>query len=571
MKSQTASARATPTLDEAMFQQILEAAYVLQEQNRSKPVVVAAAPPRLGAAETLAEIAATQELLHANEYDLAASAQVIAERLQKIISATGVAVAVINEDQLQYCAAVGSASSLSGLSIPVDESLSAFLQTEKLDLRRASEFLQSYGRKSPLLFPIHQGGKVAGLLDLRFDESTPIQEHDLGSCQVMAGLMGEAIGRSQRSEWKRAVTTERSTMLEVLERLRPQLERLASEPEEPAEAAPLSPMPAVAAIDELFAEKEISQPVIEEQLPASEFDALVSAIGDAGNMTSAISVCAQCGYNFGEGELFCGRCGTPRSMEMVPLAEPEPSWSEPEETGESAGETTDKLENAEAAPSGPTNNLLSFSDGALPPELQKALAQFEAAEVPQTAGSSALAPVREEPIPVAVEQVAAETPEPQASPEIVVPMAEPQPASSSPWDSARKTLSWFKSLEKTDSPGRIWLSKHRGDLSVALSALVLLLALSGVGSRTVQHRPKNPSQPALTLFERMLVSLGLAEAPPAPAVMGDPNVQVWVDVHTALYYCPGADLYGNTADGKIETQRDAQLDQFEPAGREPCN
>jgi hypothetical protein len=75
----------------------------------------------------------------------------------------------------------------------------------------------------------------------------------------------------------------------------------------------------------------------------------------------------------------------------------------------------------------------------------------------------------------------------------------------------------------------------------------------------------------LSLFDRMLIQLGLAEAPPAPEDKGNPSVQVWVDQRTALYYCPGAELYGKTPKGKFTTQRDAQLDQFEPAYRKPCN
>ena len=71
----------------------------------------------------------------------------------------------------------------------------------------------------------------------------------------------------------------------------------------------------------------------------------------------------------------------------------------------------------------------------------------------------------------------------------------------------------------------------------------------------------------------MLVSLGLAEAPtpsdtPAP---GNPNTKVWVDVHTALYYCPGANLYGKAADGKYTTQLDAQRDHFQPSTLKACD
>jgi len=57
---------------------------------------------------------------------------------------------------------------------------------------------------------------------------------------------------------------------------------------------------------------------------------------------------------------------------------------------------------------------------------------------------------------------------------------------------------------------------------------------------------------------------------PAPQP-GNPNTKVWVDVHTALYYCPGADLYGKTADGKYTSQLDAQRDNFRPSTLKACD
>jgi len=45
---------------------------------------------------------------------------------------------------------------------------------------------------------------------------------------------------------------------------------------------------------------------------------------------------------------------------------------------------------------------------------------------------------------------------------------------------------------------------------------------------------------------------------------------VWIDSHTALYYCPGEEQYGKTADGRFSTQRDAQMESFEPASRSAC-
>jgi hypothetical protein len=44
-----------------------------------------------------------------------------------------------------------------------------------------------------------------------------------------------------------------------------------------------------------------------------------------------------------------------------------------------------------------------------------------------------------------------------------------------------------------------------------------------------------------------------------------------MDTKTALYYCPGAALYGKTEGGKMAAQWEAQRDNFEPAIRRPCD
>jgi hypothetical protein len=79
-------------------------------------------------------------------------------------------------------------------------------------------------------------------------------------------------------------------------------------------------------------------------------------------------------------------------------------------------------------------------------------------------------------------------------------------------------------------------------------------------------------KPSLSAWDQALIALGIAEAPPAPEVhlQGDPGVKVWIDPHTALYYCPGEEQYGQAANGRFSSQREAQMDHFEPAGRSAC-
>jgi len=162
------------------------------------------------------------------------------------------------------------------------------------------------------------------------------------------------------------------------------------------------------------------------------------------------------------------------------------------------------------------------------------------------------------------------------------------------WTSASKAKLWLDSI--TDPHARTALArliKHRkGEIYLGAAVLIVGFAVwwsvwgggpswkdftnSSAGTTTAdgssaatRRRPK-PQEPELSLYEKFLISIGLAEAPPAPVNLGNPDVKVWVDLQTGLYYCPNADLYGHTPKGKFTTQRDAQLDQFEPGYRKTC-
>jgi ribosomal protein L40E len=111
---------------------------------------------------------------------------------------------------------------------------------------------------------------------------------------------------------------------------------------------------------------------------------------------------------------------------------------------------------------------------------------------------------------------------------------------------------------------RVTLRFHRADLYLGAAVFVAALAL-------LWPAASSPRRTALGPWERALVTLGLAEVPePATHLQGDPAIEVWVDPHTALYYCPGEEPYGKTADGRLSSQHDAQMDRFEPASRSAC-
>ncbi len=540
LEQQIISAEEKPALDETTFQQLLEAAHVLQEQKAFE----AANRPKPNPADAIKKIVETQELLRLQSGDLQVAANLIAERLQEITPATGVAIAVVRANRLEYCAATGDAASLAGSQLPLDSGLSA-------DGRLTTEFSQGHADQQSMALPLQHEGKLAGLLEIRFANADSIEEPDMRSCQLMAGLMTEAIARAADKEWRQALAAERAAMLEALERIKPQLERLAVGSAEnvaqPAEEKIVEP-----------AQHPIEPEIVEPRVPIP--------VSESSAKSGRETICPQCGYQFGEQELFCGRCGSARPAETLPSGDLQSKWASMwrlQQATEAQQQEDAVEEDSEAtvlnAPEIPERSLSYQPSSELSPELKKVMAQFsEESGEPET--ESLLEP-RLESDGDAEESIAPVSPATQ------------EPAESpSPWGSAGKARKWLESLHPQSAAG-VWLAKHRADVYVGAAVVLLLIVLSGWGMRPAENhaQSKNPAQPSLTLFEKLLVSLGLAETPPAPVYLGNPNAPVWVDLHTALYYCADADLYGKTPGGKFTTQRDAQLDQFEPAARRNCD
>jgi ribosomal protein L40E len=111
---------------------------------------------------------------------------------------------------------------------------------------------------------------------------------------------------------------------------------------------------------------------------------------------------------------------------------------------------------------------------------------------------------------------------------------------------------------------RVILRFHRADLYLGVAVFVAVFAL-------LWPAATSPRRAALGPWERVLITMGIAEAPaPVVHLQGDPGIEVWIDPHTALYYCPGEELYGKAAGGRLTSQHEAQMDRFEPANRSAC-
>lgn len=279
----------------------------------------------------------------------------------------------------------------------------------------------------------------------------------------------------------------------------------------------------------------------------------------------------------------------PPKFEVVPLPKAQPAPEPPVAADpiQSAGSTSQKnwaslwemhhrpdTTSASDEPPAATPNASPVEDeeALFPSDLEEIVEKFghddEAAVEPSATKPSV--PAENAPHRILEETALVKTP----AKSIASAQASTVPAtSSSPWVSARNARAWLESL-RTDKAKSEWLRRQwresRGNFYIAGASVVLLVVL-------IQWFTTPPPQPnggprQLSPVEQLMVKMGVAEAPPTPQEYnGNPNTKVWVDVRTGLYYCPGAELYGKSKEGKVTTQLDAQRDQFQPSTLKPCD
>jgi GAF domain len=554
-----------PVLDEATFQKLLAAAYVVQEHNerlRGSPAVRQDGPENIpvdsDSAAALAQIVDAQHKIHTGNLDLTAAMNLIVDRIRKITGAPGAAICLLKQDGAAYPAASGLLAAQGGSTLRPEAALSssALLHDTLVrsadtsnDVRVNPEIARGLSVRSLIAVPVFHDGKTAGALELVSSKINAFQEHDVRTCQLMAGLVTEALTRAAQEEWRKGVAAERASMLEVLERIKPQLARLAHETHE-------DPPPAL--------ESATLRPQLETR-PASR--------------------CKQCGNELALDEMFCGSCGTPR--DAVARNDLQSKWA--------------TLWNLKQK-SDPLMAHASQPGAAVPPQADSAQSldsPSEPEDLPAESSSSEHVPVTVLPdlSDGTTTSLNRDTIPPASATTPQTPVGEMTPLSAN----APERRVWLRSIAVSPPAVQLkgfwkknqgFIRKHPGDLALGAAAILFAITIfwavssdspttsadsgnpgpNASASAPAKPRKKQaPPAPKLSMFDQILVSLGLAEPPPPETDMGNPNVPVWVDIHTGLYYCPGTDLYGKTQQGKIASQHDAQLDQFEPASRKVCD
>ncbi len=571
-----------PVLNEELLDKLLEAAYVLQEHNRlaqemelsveldeqeeaetaaaqapasQKSAIIGAsadAPPLaqeegVSTADytaILAQIVETQHKIQLHNLKLEDAMMLIAERVREIATAGGSAIATVNGKRIRYRAAAGDMALPVGTEVSTEKALcSACVRTGQV-IRGANingEFLldsrecQRRGIQSMIAVPVYHEGRTVGGIELYYATSQAFTEENVHTCQLMAGLVTEALARDEETTWRQSLATERKVVLDALLRLDPRL-------------APLEN----------------------------------ATTGKVTEVTTADFTCRKCGHQLAREENFCGKCGTARPVEHPTTAtQPKPAATAREAAQQGAAPAQSEASVEALADTGQLRGGKPLAES-IEQEMPDLFAPISSGPA-ESSAAMVRRPIEitdhsHRPLDLETNDLEADATEEEADDTLrETSLAPAEPVAD--WSSAASARSFLQQLAagRQDTFARFWRAR-RGDIYLAVAGILVAVVIGwgiwsdhpvGAANATAAGHRKAPDAD-LSVLDRMLISLGLAEAPQPPESKGNPNTQVWVDLHTALYYCPGADLYGKTPKGKFTTQRDAQLDQFEPAYRKAC-
>lgn len=579
-------------LDEQTLAKLLEAAYVLQEHNRemralehsleltrermdaevrgavhtdaSKPTLPTTAPTPKPIADyslTLARIVETQHDIQVRRLGVESAMALVAERASEITRASGAAVGMLDGKNVHYRAVAGLNAPPKGTTLPLEKTLSGpclktsqVLRSEDIssDPSIDAEECRRRGIQSIIAVPIFHQEETSGALELYYATPSAFTDQDIHTCQLMAGLITESLVHEDEHSLKKSLATERAAVLEALEKLPPNLAALVDQP--------------------AVSENKVSTPA-----PVSN------------PVSSRQYSCPKCGHRLVGEEQFCGQCGSPRSGDYEPptmqskvatlwlmqeTARKKGGREEASKTRQKANETPDNSSDV-SAENPPDDSVAAQFPDFFRASLKATNKSSEPASAPTELLDGELA--------AGLEDYPEDSPEGGADAGTSEELTSEEPERRQNWNSAasaREFLEQLASANRKTSLIKLW-NTRRGDIYLAVAVILVVCVLmwglrsgrpaSATGAQNAAASHHKSPEADLPLFDRMLIGLGLAEPPDAQEDKGNPSAQVWVDTHSALYYCPGADLYGKTPAGKFTTQRAAQLDQFQPAARKACN
>jgi hypothetical protein len=200
------------SLDRESFQTMLANAFAVQQSGLE---------PR-----SLSAIIDVQHFITTDEFTVDQALHLVADRALKVSNASGIAIALLEANQLVYRAGSGIAATDVGRHVSAvlsgctrSKAVAEILRVENAntDSRIEAEICRQFGATSLLILPIYQAEAVAGVLQVHFIEAHTFLDREVRTYRLMAGLVEEAmlreVQRSPKGVAKESVTVVRAISL----------------------------------------------------------------------------------------------------------------------------------------------------------------------------------------------------------------------------------------------------------------------------------------------------------------------------------------------------------------------
>jgi hypothetical protein len=186
---------ADSNLDRTDLQEFLASAYAVQESQIDS--------------RFLSAFLGVQRLVASRELGIDGVMNLIVNSARDVAGAAGVAIGLLERDQLIYRAGSGCAASRTGSRVAVSLTVSAkseprreILRVENAhtDTRIEGAICRQFGAESLLILPIYCDRLLAGVLAIQFSEVHAYRDCELRMYRLMTGLIEEAMRREAHAE-----------------------------------------------------------------------------------------------------------------------------------------------------------------------------------------------------------------------------------------------------------------------------------------------------------------------------------------------------------------------------------
>ena len=186
---------ANNSLDRESFQRLLASAFAVQESQIDPPL--------------LSGIMEVHRLIKKRELTVDAVMPLVVDSARDLANAAGVAVGLLEGNQLVYRA--GSGCSAGNIGSRVKASLTLppnakptreilCVEDVDTDTRIEASICRQFGAKSLLILPLYRSRALAGLLEVLFSEAHCFEDREVRTYRLMAGLIESALEQAAQVE-----------------------------------------------------------------------------------------------------------------------------------------------------------------------------------------------------------------------------------------------------------------------------------------------------------------------------------------------------------------------------------